>query len=487
MIPTVRDIAVLPIADLPERVRVEPLTRPFDVTIRPPGSKSITNRALLLAALARGESVLRGALVDAEDTRAMIGGLRRLGAALTVEQARGEFPNATIRIVGVGGRWKIAPGEVVTVDASASGTTARFLTAAALMQSPKSGGIIIDGDEQLRRRPMGELVEALTQLGVHITTPRGAGRLPLHIHAAPDLRRLARRVVFTDPESSQFISALMLSAPFLPAETTLEVRGKIVSTPYVEMTSKLLQRSLGVAARISSGADGATIIMPVGRGEAFALEIEPDASGATYFGAAAALVPGARVVLGGLRVGDGESLQGDIEFLRVLKFMGATVTAEPAGAGVRGTLTALRPVNLNFAAIPDAAMTAAVLACFAHPTSDNPSATSILRGVKTLRLKESDRVRALQNELHKLGARVEVERDEGDEALRITPPAGGIICAPGVPMIALETYHDHRMAMALALVGLRRPNVEIRNPGCVAKTYPTFWRDLARLYDGVAP
>jgi 3-phosphoshikimate 1-carboxyvinyltransferase len=208
--------------------------------------------------------------------------------------------------------------------------------------------------------------------------------------------------------------------------------------------------------------------------EAFEFEVEPDATGATYFWAGAAVSPQGRCRVLGL--GDG-SLQGDSGFPEVLGRMGAGVArgGEPAGIEVTGARR-LRPILADMSGMPDAAMTLAAAACFAE-------GTSILRGLKTLRIKESDRIAAVKAELTKLGVQVQTPVQGDADAMTITPPAGGVDCSKGAAPVVFDTYEDHRMAMSLALIGLRRPNVGIRNPACVGKTYPGFWQDFARFYE----
>jgi len=194
----------------------------------------------------------------------------------------------------------------------------------------------------------------------------------------------------------------------------------------------------------------------------------------TYFWGAGAILPGATVRVAGLRP---DSLQGDTRFPDLLERMGVEVTRRADGPGViacRGP-ERLRPIMADCAPVPDAAMTLGVVASFAR-------GSSVLRGLRTLRVKETDRIAAMQAELAKVGVSVETSVRGDDDAMTITPPAGGIDCSPGVARVEFDTYDDHRMAMALALIGLRRPNVWVRNPACVAKTYPTFWADLARLH-----
>jgi 3-phosphoshikimate 1-carboxyvinyltransferase len=287
-------------------------------------------------------------------------------------------------------------------------------------------------------------------------------------------------------QSSQFVSGLLLAAPWLRGGLTLKMVGRITSKSYVAMTLGLLHR-LGATVKTSEDLR----VIRVGPREQqyeqslgiapFVYAVEPDASGATYFWAAAALLPGATCLVRGL---DSESLQGDAQFPDLLARMGVIVrsTTTP-GVSCTGP-DRLAPILADMSEMPDAAMTLAVVASFARTDGMGvgAEATSVLRGLRTLRVKETDRIAALQNELAKIGVRVETSVAGDDDVISITPPNGGVDCSPDCPPVAFETYDDHRMAMSLALVGLRRPNVSIKDPGCVAKTYPTFWRDLAKLY-----
>ncbi len=502
-----------PLASLPDPLPIPTIpagVNPFDATIRPPGSKSITNRALLLAALAEGVSTLRGALTDADDARVMIRAIEQLGAqvepqgAPSASSGYAHTPSppdpaadqqslhappqtitpATLRITGVGGRWRIAPGQTVRLDLHNAGTATRFLAAGALL-APPGTSVVIDGDERMRERPIGELIEALNSLTNGAKPAEHAGRPgfpPIGIRGLdPGLLQRRATARFGRTQSSQFVSALMLVAPMLPHGMDIEFTDAITSEPYIDMTVGLL-RAVGVHVHDRRPAGISIDPSPL---PTFDLTIEPDASGATYFHAAAALFPGARVTIPGLDLGPPPrgSLQGDTGFVRVLSALGAQV--ERVGAGAGGKAVGLRttgpdrlaPIDIDLSDMPDTAMTAAALCCFAEPTPDNPSATCTLRGLRTLRVKETDRLAALQTELTKLGAKVEIIHDGDDEGLRITPPAHGSARPP-----AFDTYNDHRMAMSLALIGLRVPGVRINNPGCVAKTYPGFWRDLASLF-----
>ncbi len=495
---TVRDIAKLPIDQWPAALRVEPVRGAFDIEVRPPGSKSLTNRALLLAALAEGVSTLTGALVDADDAQVMIAALRKLGAEIEITPQvddRGEScGNATLRVRGVGGRWKIEPGEVVTLDLHNAGTATRFLTAAAVLQPADAGGIVIDGNARMRERPIGELAALLRELGVNVEELGKPGCVPLRVSAMPRDLVGGRELAVPTTASSQFISALMLVAPFVPGGLALRWVGPVTSWSYIKMTEGILD-TLGAQAhdeyghvmRVRSKRIYGKGGEPAARGlDGFQYAVEPDASGATYMNAAAALVPGARCV----QIAEGfGSLQGDGRFMGLLEKVGATKSANLETTEVIGG-PQVRGFAQDMSQMPDAAMTAAVLAGFAFQdsTSDQHApARSTMTGLRTLRVKETDRVAALIAELAKVGVKVEpfTHRDgqgAGDEGVTITPPPGGVDCSPGVPPVEFETYDDHRMAMSLALIGLRRPNVVIKDPACVRKTYPTFWRDLAKVY-----
>ncbi|MEX2219632.1 MAG: 3-phosphoshikimate 1-carboxyvinyltransferase [Phycisphaerales bacterium] len=464
-----------PLDELPDPLHIPPLTARgrimFLARIRPPGSKSLTNRALLLGALAGGESTLRGALVDADDTERMAAGLRQLGAGVALD-------GTGARIRGVGGAWRT--GEGIRIDAGESGTTARFLSAAALFSRAP---VTIDGSPRLRERPMGELTDALGALGAGVASDGRGEFLPLTIRGPAALPR-APVVDFGTTASSQFISAVLLIAPWLPGGLTVRLEGEVTSRSYITMTIGLLEE-LGITVRTSedlrvirvcAGAGGAG---GAGPGPAagvapFTYHVEPDASSATPFWGAAALFPGAVARIEDL---DARSLQGDAAFPDVLARLGATIIREEGARpflGIRGPAS-LDPLMADLSDMPDAAMTLAVVASFA-------GGRSIIRGLRTLRLKESDRVAALRTELRKVGVRVETGVSGDPDAITVTPPRGGIDASPEASRVEFDTYNDHRMAMALALVALRRPNTWIRDPGCVRKTYPGFWKQLAELY-----
>lgn len=434
----------------------------FHARIRPPGSKSLANRAILLAALAQGTSRLCGVPLGADDVERMLGAVAALGARVTRD-------GSCVEIVGVGGVWK--PTTPVTLDLGDSGTCARFLAAAAMF-APEP--IRLDGSERLRQRPLGTLTKVLESIGCRFEHEKVKGVLPFTLTPRTP-GPLPGVIEFGASESSQFISAMLLCAPFIPGGVTLKLTGEIPSASYVSMTLGLLGQ-LGVTVKTS---DNLRILrVAAGDGsagvglDAFELTLEPDASGATYFWAAAALIPGASMEIEGINE---HALQGDAQFPSVLGRMGAVLGRSESGSVVVKGPPHLRPILADMSDMPDAAMTLAALACFAQ-------GTSIIRGLKTLRLKECDRILALTRELTKIGCRVENPVNGDPDTITITPPHGGPDCSPGARPVEFETYNDHRMAMALALIALRRPNVTILNPVCVAKSYPGFWSDWAALF-----
>jgi 3-phosphoshikimate 1-carboxyvinyltransferase len=461
-----------PLERLPDPLPIPVLARPFEVAIRPPGSKSLTNRALLLAALAEGESVLHGALTSADDARVMIGALEQLGALITVE---GE----DVRVMGVGGRWRV-PRAGVTLNLENAGTATRFLTAAAMLAPPppESGPITIDGNARMRERPIRELVEMLRGLGVSVEYAGQEGFPPVRVRGVE--RAGGADLSIGATASSQFVSALLMAGAFLDAGMTLRFTAELTSASYVEMTVGLM-RELGVRVEWCSELNGVRV-HPT-RLYRFDYEVEPDASGATYWWAAAALSPGSSCLVPG--IGEG-SLQGDVRFAEELERIGAALQRGDDGTRVGGAGAALGTIVTGLSRMPDAAMTLAAVCCFAP-------GRSVIGGLRTLRVKETDRLAALVAELSKVGVRATTApwsantpaSSSEDEALCVETPADGIDCSPGAPRVEFDTYKDHRMAMALALIGLRRPNVLIRDPACVAKTYPTYWKDFAKLY-GVA-
>ena len=455
-----------PLHELPDPLPVPCLTLdrgrpPLLARVRTPGSKSLTNRALLLAALARGRSLIHRPLLGAEDTECMVRALGVLGARVRVD-------GDVLSVDGVAGRW-LPKGDECRLDLENAGTAVRFLSAAAAL-SPVP--VVIDGNERMRKRPLGELVDALAELGVRGEYLGSTGCPPVRL-SPPATPPRGVTIELGPTMSSQFISALLLAAPWRPGGLTLKLDGEITSRSYIQMTIGLLDL-LGVPVRSSDNLRIVRVATAEGDGcPAFEYSVEPDASSATYFWGAAAVFPGAICRVEGL---DARSLQGDAGFPEILARMGATVIREddsPPSVGVRGPTT-LAPIMADMSDMPDAAITLAVVASFA-------TGRSIIRGLHTLRVKESDRIAGLQTELGKVGVKVETNVLGDAGAMTISAPLGGIDCSAACPRVEFDTYDDHRMAMGLALIGLRRPNTFIRNPGCVAKTYPGYWGALASL------
>lgn len=439
----------------------------FNVTLRPPGSKSLTNRALLLASLARGQTELRGALIEATDTRVMIDALRTLGAGI-------EIDGHTVRVKGVGGRWTPAEKGDITLDLENAGTATRFLAAASVL-SPRP--IVITGNERMRARPIGELAGVLGDLGARVESLETPGCPPIRV--TPPANTPERgQVFFEELPSSQFVSAVLMLGAFMPGGLAVEIDDEATSASYIRMTLGLLD-ALGVSVRSSADLRVLRVASRGGTIDGFDLDIEPDASGASVFWAAAASVPGSRVTMSGV---DEAGLQGDVAFPSVLSRMGAeiaSVSADDSPSGPKLTVrggSAIMPVMADMRDMPDAAMALVVLAAMAK-------GGSMIRGLHTLRVKETDRLHALKTELAKVGVEVELNVHGEDGAVRIEPPAGGLDCSESVAPVVFETYDDHRMAMSLSLIALHRPNVSIADPGCVRKTYPGFWAELARLYE----
>ena len=415
---------------------ITPAAGPIDATVPVPGSKSLTNRALCLAALACGTSTLRNALFS-DDTRYFGAALQALGI-----EVRQDAAAATISVDGRGGALRASRADLFV---GMSGTTARFLTA---LLALGTGCYTVDGAPRMRERPMEELLSALAAQGARISAATQPVRMPFTI-CGGGLAGGALQV--SGLRSSQPISALLMVAPLARAETTLEVEGELVSEPFVAMTVRLM-RQFGAAVTEY----GRRFSIAAGqRYQAQDLVIEPDATSASYFFAAAA-VTGGRVQVPGLRR---DSLQGDLAFLEVLRQMGCQVAWDAAGVTVQGPST-LAGIDTDLTAISDTAPTLAAIAPFA-------AAPVTIRGIGHTRLQETDRVHALATELRRLGVPVE----EGRSSLRIepAPPRGATI----------ETYDDHRIAMAFAVTGLRTPGIAIADPGCTAKTFPDFFSRFA--------
>lgn len=435
---------------------------PLDLTIRPPGSKSITNRALLLAALCNGTSTLNHALTDADDAQRMLAAITQLGAI--VDQSN---PTA-LKITGTAGAWKPDLDKTnpnnTTIDLNNAGTATRFLAASALLADRP---LTITGNERMQQRPIAELATLLQSLGCKIEYLKTDGCPPLRI--TPPSQLATNTITIGRTQSSQFITALMLVAVFLENGLTISMPDGTTSASYIRLTLDLLDH-LGVQIQ---HADNLSVIKVSPGLAAFNLDIEPDASGATYWWAAGVLLPKATIRVAGFNPASPSS-QGDANFPILLEQMGCTLIAADNTLACKGQAN-LNPIICDMSDMPDAVMSLAAVACFAP-------GTTIIKGVKTLRVKECDRIAALKAELGRLGVWVEDNLNNDEDVLSITPPDSGVDCSPDCDPVLFETYHDHRMAMALSLIALRRPNITINNPRCVDKTYPTYWQHFARLY-----
>lgn len=425
----------------PEKLEIAPAACGVAADISVPGSKSITNRALVLSALAKSTAGCRlHGVLRSEDTEVMIACLGKLGF-----RAEADWRKCEVTIASHSHR--IIPEPAAELFVANSGTSMRFLCAMAALGT---GGYRLDGVSRMRERPIEDLLVALRQLGANARCEQGNGCPPVIIESSG---LTGGTVEIRGAISSQFLSALLMIAPFTRQGVDIHLVGPLVSEPYIAMTMRMLRHW---GAHVEQPSPAVFNVAPGLAGEIKEYAIEPDASAASYFFAIAAILQG-RVTVRDLPE---DSLQGDVHFVDVLERMGCRIEKCSAGITVHGG--PLKGVEVDMNAISDTVMTLGAVACFAEgPT--------IIRNVAHIRHKETDRIAALATELRKVGATVE----EYADGLKITPgPLHGA---------EIDTYNDHRMAMSMALIGLRVPGVVIRNPGCVAKTYPGFWRDLEKL------
>ena len=410
--------------------------RQVQATLTLPGSKSYTHRALMAAALAGGESVLTNALA-AEDTEMTAQALTQLGVGI-------DWQGTTIRVTGRNGHWLPTP---LPIYLGNSGTSMRFLTALAALGE---GEYLLTGTERLCQRPLGELLTALGAIGVRAASEKGDGCPPVRVTGGLS----GGRTQLSGAISSQYLSALLFIGPLAPKGLKLEITGKLVSRPYVDLTLEVLS-DFGIA----SYREGYRYFELPGDQcyQPREYQIEADASSASYFWAAAALT-GGRAAITNLSL---DSSQGDAAFPRVLEQMGCTIKSTPAGLTVQGG--PLRGVTVDMATMPDLVPTLAVLAAFAR-------GDTVITGVAHLRHKESDRLAAVATELGKLG--IEARETVDGLVIRGGTPKGAVI----------HTYNDHRIAMSFAVAGLKAPGMVITDPNCVAKSFPDFWKYFDRLY-----
>jgi 3-phosphoshikimate 1-carboxyvinyltransferase len=424
---------------LQDPLPITPLQRPVNVVVDVPGSKSYTNRALIVAAMAEGTSTLRHAL-RSEDTEHMVDCLRRLGIA--VEEPEPE----TFVVHGQGGR---VPAESAELFVGNAGTAARFLTA---FLGLGCGRYLLDGIERMRQRPIQPLLDALQALGVRATSTLGTGCPPVLVEAdgiqGGEIRMPGDR-------SSQYFSALLMVGPLTQRGLTIHVEREMVSKPYIDLTADVMA---AFGATMERDAEFRRLHVPGGQSyRARDYTVEPDASNASYFFAAAAITGGTVRV----RHLGRNSKQGDLALLAVLETMGCAVDRGEDYIEVRGP-ERLRGVTVDANAFSDMAQTLYAMAPFAEGVTE-------VRNVEHSRVQECDRISASATELRRLGQAVE----EFPDGLRITP-------RPITPAV-VQTYNDHRMAMAFALVGLKVPGISIADPGCTAKTFPDYWQRLERL------
>ncbi len=434
-------------------------------TVRLPGSKSISNRVLLLAGLSAGTTAVHD-LLDSDDTAVMLTALEQLGCTL---QRRVEDSRAVLDVTGIGGRLRTGDAALFLGNA---GTAMRPLTAAlAVLATLQGGRFELAGVARMHERPIGDLVDALRQLGCRIDDLGQPGYPPLRLMGeAGGSLNLRTPVRVRGDVSSQFLTALLLALPLASAtqDVVIQVEGELISKPYIDITLALLQR-FGIEVK-REGWQRFTIPQGSAYTSPGSIHVEGDASSASYFVALGAIA-GVEAPIRIEGVGAG-SIQGDIRFVEAAQAMGAQVSAGPGWLEVRRGVWPLRAIDLNCNHIPDAAMTLAVMALFARGTTR-------LTDIGSWRVKETDRIAAMAAELRKVGAQVE----EGPDWIAVTPPAQG-----AWQRASIHTYDDHRMAMCLSLAAFNplagaQPAVGVRieDPRCVGKTFPDYFEALFKL------
>ena len=427
-------------------MQITTLKCPLNATVRVPGSKSLTNRALLIASLAEGTTRLHNALFS-DDSRFFAHALQTLGFAIQLEEARQEMT-----VTGLGGH---IPSKKAELFVGNAGTAARFLTAFLTLGY---GDYVVDGDSRMRERPIGDLIDALTQLGAELEATNDCP--PVHISASG---LPGGKTYLAGNISSQFLSALLMVAPYAKSPVEIEVTTELNSKPYVDMTISMM-KEFGVIVQqenhqiFSVPLTNYQLRTPNLQSPISNYLIESDASAASYFFAAPAICEGKVRVENISRT----SKQGDIAFLDILGRMGCIIEEGKDFIEVIGT-DELTGVDADMRDIPDTAQTLAVIAPFA-------SSPTRVRGIASARVKETDRVHATCTELSRLGVRVE----EHEDGMTIYP------CDELQPA-TIQTYNDHRMAMAFALIGLRVDGIRIENPSCVSKTFPHYFDVLDTL------
>ncbi|MDF2959892.1 MAG: 3-phosphoshikimate 1-carboxyvinyltransferase [Paenibacillus sp.] len=423
-----------------EEVEIHPPLRKPDGEIAVPGSKSYTNRAIIISALAEGSSTLRD-ILRSDDSYWCLDALQRLGVRLQVE-------GNTVVLEGTGGEW---PNKSGSLYIGAAGTIARFLPGA--LAAGREGRWTLEGNGRLSERPVRPLIGALNRIGADIRYLANEGQLPVHIKA----RGLAGgNVTVSGAVSSQFLSGLLMASPYAAQKTEIKVEDNIVQHAYVGMTIELMKR-YGVAVEHNETYD--TFAIEPQRYQGQDIQLEADASTSCYFLAYAALT-GGHIRITNLTAA---TLQPDIGMLNVLERMGCRVSSGAAGIELWGTDSLRGGFTVSMREMSDQTLTLAALAPFAD-------APVTITDAEHIRTHECDRISAMCDSLTRLGIRVEEHRD-------------GMTVHPGVPCptVALDTYDDHRMAMSLALIGARVGGIRLRDPGCVSKTCPSFFEDMRRL------
>ena len=426
-----------------QSLEIQSIHHPINATVRVPGSKSLTNRALLIAALADGTTTLENALFS-DDSRYFVGALQTLGFDVKLDPDR-----AKMSVTGLGGQIPARQAELFIGNA---GTAARFLTAFLTLGN---GEYILDGEPRMRERPIGDLVEALGQLGAKVeafSSQQSAICPPVKITASGlpgGKTQIAGNI------SSQFLSALLMVAPYAQSPVEIEVITELNSKPYVDMTLSIMD-DFGVS--VERDSYQYFKVSPDRYSPLSTYLIESDASAASYFFAAPAICGGTVCVENISR----KSVQGDIAFLDVLKQMGCSVTEKNNAIEVMGPKE-LQGVDVDMRDMSDMAQTLAAIAPFA-------SSSTHIRGIASTRVKETDRVSAVCTELARLGMKV----DEHEDGITVHP-------CDEIRPASIHTYNDHRMAMAFSLIGLRVSGITIENPSCVSKTFPSYFEVLDTL------
>lgn len=429
-------------------------------TVSLPGSKSISNRVLLLAALSQGTSTIHD-LLDSDDTQVMLAGLKQLGCRITPEAV---IPGQAIEVTGIGGQ--LPAGTTATLFLGNAGTAMRPLTAAL---SVLGGNFEMTGVPRMYERPIGDLVDALRQLGCQIDYLKDEGFPPLKI-GQPDFSQLSSQSIKVRGDvSSQFLTSLLMALPLLAKDRdiTIEVVGELISKPYIHITLELLAR-FGIAVK---NGNWQRFVIPAGSRyqSPGSIHVEADASSASYFIALGAITADATEQNSIKILGVGkDSIQGDIRFIEAAQAMGAQVESGPNWLQVSRGAWPLKAIDLDCNHIPDAAMTLGVMALYAN-------GTTTLRNIASWRVKETDRIAAMAIELRKLGATVE----EGADYIRITPPAS----KQAWKAASIHTYDDHRVAMCFSLAAFNPAKLPVRieDPKCVAKTFPDYFEALFSL------